>query len=92
MTDKPRPNDDIPVADAVPARRAPKCPCCGSEGFEWLGRHPGKVEYVPRESDGAWIGLIRHFSAKMRVCIDCGFIGYFADRALRDKLADKADG
>lgn len=85
---------DIPVGELAdqggdrPAK--PRCPCCGGRDFNWLGRKFEGIEYIPRENEGALFSLARVFKARIRVCLDCGFVGFFAHPDFRSRLADDA--
>ncbi len=67
-------------------RRGPACPCCGCADFEWLGQAFENVAYIRREDEGSF-ALTRNFPARLRVCLDCGFVGFFADRETRERMA-----
>jgi hypothetical protein len=88
----PRSDD---VSDALPAEphrhRAPTCPCCGGARFDWLGRLFERISYIPREKDGQMFALAQVFQARLRVCIDCGFVGQFAVPEFCEQLEAERD-
>lgn len=91
MSDHVRREDDVHEAIPVdpPPRRRKDCPCCGSPDFVKFGRAFGGVEYLPAGTEDQMFTLARKTKANLRVCLDCGFMGWFMHPDALDGLRDR---